>query len=107
MFTGAAAIQQLKTIGKQLNIEVFDPGKNHNPVRICQEASSFAELNGYDTLILDTAGRLHIDETLMKELVLIKEALNPKEILLVADAMTGQDAVNPSIPTRPVFQRTT
>ncbi|MBN2426958.1 MAG: signal recognition particle protein [Deltaproteobacteria bacterium] len=89
-----AAIQQLKTVGKQLNIPVFDPGKSHNPVQICQDAASFAELNAYDTLILDTAGRLHIDETLMNELVRIKEALTPREILLVADAMTGQDAVN-------------
>ncbi len=89
-----AAIQQLKTIGKQLNIEVFDPGTNPNPVQICQEAATFAELNGYDTLILDTAGRLHIDENLMTELIRIKEALDPNEILLVADAMTGQDAVN-------------
>jgi signal recognition particle subunit SRP54 len=64
-----------------------------DPVRICTEAHRFAELNGYDTLILDTAGRLHIDEALMSELVRIKDALTPREILLVADAMTGQDAV--------------
>jgi signal recognition particle subunit SRP54 len=89
-----AAIEQLKTVGKQLSIPVFDPEENRNPVQICRNASSFAELNGYDTLILDTAGRLHIDETLMNELVRIKAALEPREILLVADAMTGQDAVN-------------
>lgn len=88
-----AAIEQLKTLGRQLDIPVFDAKADMDPVRICTEAHRFAELNGYDTLILDTAGRLHIDETLMEELVRIKEALVPREILLVADAMTGQDAV--------------
>ena len=88
-----AAIEQLKTLGRQLDIPVFDAKADMDPVRICTEAHRFAELNGYDTLILDTAGRLHIDETLMDELVRIKAALAPREILLVADAMTGQDAV--------------
>lgn len=88
-----AAIEQLKTLGRQLDIPVFDGKNEMDPVRICTEAHRFAELNGYDTLILDTAGRLHIDEPLMAELVRIKEALLPREILLVADAMTGQDAV--------------
>jgi signal recognition particle subunit SRP54 len=88
-----AAIEQLKTLGRQLDIPVFDAKADMDPVRICTEAHRFAELNGYDTLILDTAGRLHIDEALMSELVRIKEALVPREILLVADAMTGQDAV--------------
>lgn len=88
-----AAIEQLKTLGRQLDIPVFDARADMDPVRICTEAHRFAELNGYDTLILDTAGRLHIDEALMAELVRIKEALVPREILLVADAMTGQDAV--------------
>lgn len=88
-----AAIEQLKTLGRQLDIPVFDSKADMDPVRICKEAHRFAELNGYDTLILDTAGRLHIDEALMAELVRIKEALEPREILLVADAMTGQDAV--------------
>ena len=88
-----AAIEQLKTLGRQLDIPVFDAKPDMDPVRICTEAHRFAELNGYDTLILDTAGRLHIDEALMAELVRIKEALVPREILLVADAMTGQDAV--------------
>ena len=88
-----AAIEQLKTLGRQLDIPVFDAKADMDPVRICTEAHRFAELNGYDTLILDTAGRLHIDETLMDELVRIKAALDPREILLVADAMTGQDAV--------------
>lgn len=88
-----AAIEQLKTLGRQLDIPVFDAKADMDPVRICTEAHRFAELNGYDTLILDTAGRLHIDEALMSELVRIKDALAPREILLVADAMTGQDAV--------------
>lgn len=89
-----AAIEQLKTVGRQLGIPVFDSRSDQDPVAICEAAHRFAELNGYDTLILDTAGRLHVDETLMDELVRIKSALSPKEILLVADAMTGQDAVN-------------
>ncbi|MEZ4485238.1 MAG: signal recognition particle receptor subunit alpha [Syntrophotaleaceae bacterium] len=89
-----AAIDQLKTLGKQLNIAVFDSQPDRDPVELCESAHRYAELNGYDTLILDTAGRLHIDEQLMGELVRIKASLQPREILLVADAMTGQDAVN-------------
>ncbi|HKL48016.1 MAG TPA: signal recognition particle protein [Desulfuromonadales bacterium] len=89
-----AAIEQLKTLGRQLDIEVFDTQPDQDPVKICQEAHRYAELNGFDTLILDTAGRLHIDQSLMEELHRIKEALDPREVLFVADAMTGQDAVN-------------
>jgi signal recognition particle subunit SRP54 len=89
-----AAIDQLKTLGRQLDIAVFDSQPGKDPVLLCEEAHRYAELNGYDTLILDTAGRLHIDEQLMDELVRIKASLQPREILLVADAMTGQDAVN-------------
>jgi signal recognition particle subunit SRP54 len=89
-----AAIDQLKTLGRQLDIAVFDSQPDQNPVRLCEDAHRYAELNGYDTLILDTAGRLHIDQQLMDELVRIKDSLQPREILLVADAMTGQDAVN-------------
>lgn len=89
-----AAIEQLKTLGRQLEIEVFDSSVDQDPVVICSEAIRFAELNGYDTVILDTAGRLHIDDTLMQELERIKQAVEPREILFVADAMTGQDAVN-------------
>ncbi len=89
-----AAIEQLKIVGRQLDIPVFDTQPDQDPVAICEEASRFAELNGYDTLILDTAGRLHIDEQLMGELQRIKASLAPQEILFVADAMTGQDAVN-------------
>lgn len=88
-----AAIEQLKTVGRQLGIPVYDSQPGMDPVRICQDAHRFAELNGYDTLILDTAGRLHIDGALMDELVRIKTAVAPREILFVADAMTGQDAV--------------
>ena len=89
-----AAIEQLKTLGRQLGVPVFDTQPGMDPVRICEEARRFAELNGYDTLILDTAGRLHIDDALMGELERIKASLSPREILFVADAMTGQDAVN-------------
>jgi signal recognition particle subunit SRP54 len=89
-----AAIEQLKTLGRQIGVPVFDSRADMDPLRICEEARRFAELNGYDTLILDTAGRLHIDQELMGELVRIKTSLAPREILLVADAMTGQDAVN-------------
>ena len=89
-----AAIEQLKTVGRQLDCAVYDTQPGQDPVAICEAAHRYAELNGYDTLILDTAGRLHVDEVLMNELVRIKSSLAPREILLVADAMTGQDAVN-------------
>jgi len=89
-----AAIEQLKTVGRQLDIPVFDSRADQDPVEICRQAERYADLNGYDTLILDTAGRLHIDQELMAELQRIKEVLAPREILFVADAMTGQDAVN-------------
>jgi len=89
-----AAIEQLKTVGRQINVEVFDSQPGQDPVKICEAACAYAELNGFDTLILDTAGRLHIDSELMQELVRIRDSLEPREILFVADAMTGQDAVN-------------
>lgn len=89
-----AAIEQLKTLGAQLSLEVFDSRADQDPVDICREALRYAELSGLDTVILDTAGRLQIDETLMGELARIKAAVDPREILLVADAMTGQEAVN-------------
>ncbi|HAY23433.1 MAG TPA: signal recognition particle protein, partial [Desulfobacterales bacterium] len=88
-----AAIEQLQILGRQLDIPVFASRADQDPVVICREAHAYADRNGYDTLILDTAGRLHIDETLMQELVRIRDELEPREILLVADAMTGQDAV--------------
>ncbi|MBP2683111.1 MAG: signal recognition particle protein, partial [Deltaproteobacteria bacterium] len=89
-----AAIEQLKVLGRQLEIPVFDSRSDADPVAICREAIRYAELNGYDTVLLDTAGRLHIDAPLMEELARIKAATDPGDILLVADAMTGQDAVN-------------
>lgn len=87
-----AAIQQLKVVGKKVGTEVFDMGQI-NPVKIAKESVAYALKNGYDTVIIDTAGRLHIDEALMKELVDVKAAVHPTEILLVVDSMTGQDAV--------------
>jgi len=89
-----AAIEQLHVLGRQLGIPVYASRADQDPVAICREAQAFADRNGYDTLILDTAGRLHIDDALMQELERIKAAIEPREILLVADAMTGQDAVN-------------
>ncbi|MCF6239288.1 MAG: signal recognition particle protein [Candidatus Marinimicrobia bacterium] len=88
-----AAIAQLKTLGRQLDVEVFDSQVGQNPVDICSRALSYAELNGFDTIIIDTAGRLHIDSELMGELKQIVSKVAPQEILFVADAMTGQDAV--------------
>lgn len=89
-----AAIDQLTTLGGQLDVPVFPSQTEMKPVRICREARVSAQKAGCDTLLIDTAGRLHIDEELMAELVLIKDALEPSDILLIADAMTGQDAVN-------------
>lgn len=89
-----AAIDQLKKIGKQLDTPVFQSTTDMKPLKICQDAQLAARDQGCDTLLLDTAGRLHLDEELMAELKGIKKGLNPSEILLVADAMTGQDAVN-------------
>ena len=87
-----AAIQQLGIVGKKVNAEVFEMGQI-SPVKIAKEGIAYALKNGFDTVIIDTAGRLHIDETLMKELVDVKAAVSPAEILLVVDSMTGQDAV--------------
>jgi signal recognition particle subunit SRP54 len=89
-----AAIEQLKVLGGQIGIPVYDSDPGGDPVEICREAVRYADRNGYDTVLLDTAGRLHIDEELMDELRRIKGAVDPSDILLVADAMTGQDAVN-------------
>jgi signal recognition particle subunit SRP54 len=89
-----AAIDQLRTIGEQVGVPVFPSSTGQDPVRICMEAKAAAFKTGCDTLVLDTAGRLHIDQELMAELGRIKDALRPSDILLVADAMTGQDAVN-------------
>lgn len=89
-----AAIDQLKKIGSQLDLPVFDSTPDMKPLKICQDAQLAARDQGCDTLVYDTAGRLHMDETLMAELETLKKGVNPSEILLVADAMTGQDAVN-------------
>lgn len=88
-----AAIKQLEVVGESLGIPVFQMG-TESPVKIAKEAVSFAEKKGYDMVFIDTAGRLHVDEILMQELSDIKAAVNPTEILLVVDSMTGQDAVN-------------
>lgn len=88
-----AAIDQLKQLGKQLNIEVYDEGKN-DPVEIAKNAINYAKENKFDYVLIDTAGRLHVDETLMDELDNIKNEVNPQEILLVIDSMMGQDAIN-------------
>lgn len=89
-----AAVEQLKKLGSQINIEVFPSDPSKNPVEVCKEAVGWATKAGKDVVILDTAGRLHIDEDLIQELVDIRSQVLPKETLLVADAMTGQDAVN-------------
>ena len=89
-----AAIDQLQTLGKQLNFPVFSLGNQVSPVEIAKQAIEKAKIDGRDLVIIDTAGRLHIDENLMEELQNIKAVANPSEILLVVDSMTGQDAVN-------------
>ncbi|MHB0912577.1 MAG: signal recognition particle protein [Armatimonadota bacterium] len=89
-----AAIKQLQVLGEQLDIPVFTLGDRQDPVNIAKAAVAAAASGGRDVVILDTAGRLHIDEDLMRELSEIKTAVRPTEILLVVDAMTGQDAVN-------------
>ena len=89
-----AAIDQLKKLGEQLSVPVYSSTVEMDPVQICREARIAAQQEGCDILLLDTAGRLHIDENLMAELCNIKDAVKPSDILLIADAMTGQDAVN-------------
>jgi signal recognition particle subunit SRP54 len=89
-----AAIDQLKVLGQQLNVPVFDMGTDVSPVEIVRQGMEQARENKNDYVLIDTAGRLHIDEALMNELKQIKEIAQPNEILLVVDAMTGQDAVN-------------
>ncbi len=89
-----AAIKQLETLGKQLNMSVFSLGDKISPVEIAKQAIQKAKDDHHDYVLIDTAGRLHIDEALMDELKQVKEIANPDEIFLVVDAMTGQDAVN-------------
>lgn len=90
-----AAIDQLKVLAKSINLDVFEKG-TQNPIKTCEQAIDYAKKFQNDTVIIDTAGRLHIDDKLMQELVGIKKAVKPTEILLVIDAMIGQDAVNVS-----------
>ena len=89
-----AAIKQLEIVGEKLGIPVFTLGDKVSPVKIAEEGIKYANQKGYDMVFIDTAGRLHIDEALMKELQEIKAKVNPTEILLTIDAMIGQDAVN-------------
>ena len=89
-----AAIEQLKILGAQIDVPVYSEPENQNPVSIAQNAISFARKNGHDLVIIDTAGRLAVDEVMMNEIAAIKKAVSPQEILFVVDAMTGQDAVN-------------
>ncbi len=89
-----AAIEQLRKLGTQIEVPVFASRADMKPVDICQQARVEAQKSGCDTVLIDTAGRLHIDDTLMDELKAIQKAVHPSDILLIADAMTGQDAVN-------------
>jgi signal recognition particle subunit SRP54 len=89
-----AAIDQLRKLGKELSVPVYPSETGADPVTICREARTAAQKEGCDTVLIDTAGRLHVDQELMDELVRIKSAIQPADTLLVADAMTGQDAVN-------------
>lgn len=89
-----AAVEQLKTLGEKIGVSVYFEDGEKNAVKVAKNALSFAKKNGFDTVIVDTAGRLQIDENMMEELVSVKKAVDPQEVLLVADAMTGQNAVD-------------
>ncbi|MGB4414210.1 MAG: signal recognition particle protein [Paludibacter sp.] len=89
-----AAIEQLKVLGEQLGVPVYSDLENKNPVAIAEAAIKYAKLHGNDVVIVDTAGRLAVDEMMMNEIAAIKKAIQPQEILFVVDSMTGQDAVN-------------
>ena len=89
-----AAIEQLKILGGQVSVPVYNEEENKNPVQIAENAIKHAKMHGFNTVIIDTAGRLAIDQEMMNEIAAIKKAVNPEEILFVVDAMTGQDAVN-------------
>lgn len=89
-----AAIDQLKVLGEQIEVPVYTEPESKNPVKIAQNAISFAKANHHDLVIVDTAGRLAVDEEMMNEIEAIKKAINPNETLFVVDSMTGQDAVN-------------
>lgn len=89
-----AAIEQLKVLGEQIGVPVYTEPDNKKPVEIAQNAIKEARKQNYDLVIIDTAGRLAVDEEMMNEIEALKKAINPQEILFVVDAMTGQDAVN-------------
>ncbi|MEZ7931131.1 MAG: signal recognition particle protein [Flavobacteriales bacterium] len=89
-----AAIDQLHVLGEQLGIEVYSNKEEKNPVKIAEAAVAYAKQNGFNSVIIDTAGRLAVDEKMMNEIEEIKRTINPQEILFVVDSMTGQDAVN-------------
>lgn len=89
-----AAIKQLEVVGEKIGVPVFSMGDKISPVDIAKASIEYGKKNNHDWIIIDTAGRLHVDDELMEELQKIKDAVNPHEILLVVDAMTGQDAVN-------------
>lgn len=89
-----AAIEQLKVLGEQIEVPVYTEEGNKNPVQIAENAISYAKANHYDLVIVDTAGRLAVDEAMMNEIAAIKKAIKPQETLFVVDSMTGQDAVN-------------
>ena len=89
-----AAIDQLKVLGDTINVPVYSEEDNKNPVSISKNALKYANENSHDLIIVDTAGRLAVDEVLMTEIKNIKDQINPNEILFVVDSMTGQDAVN-------------
>lgn len=89
-----AAIEQLKTLGESIGVPVYAEEENKNPVQIAQNAIAHAKANGHNIVIIDTAGRLAVDEAMMKEIAEVKKAINPNETLFVVDSMTGQDAVN-------------
>ncbi len=89
-----AAIDQLKVLGEQIGVEVYTEVGNTNPVEIAENAIKYARKKGFNTVIVDTAGRLAVDEAMMQEITAIKAAVNPSETLFVVDSMTGQDAVN-------------
>ncbi len=89
-----AAIEQLKQLGEQIGAPVYWSDKEKSPVKIAEDSIAYAVANGLNTVIIDTAGRLHVDEEMMAEVVAIKKAVKPTEVLFVVDSMTGQDAVN-------------
>src|SRR6187401_928282 len=89
-----AAIDQLKVLGEQIGVPVYSEPENKNPVQIAKNSIAFAKENNCNLIIIDTAGRLAIDEEMMNEIAAIKDAIRPNEILFVVDSMTGQDAVN-------------